>query len=98
MMISTVGVTGSSNEALRTDSRYGSAAAIVTSSLVNVVSTPVSTGRLSSVAATNATSPIIRRKTPCAIRVVGLSGIAGMIGNSSASSPFMFASVVWLRR
>ena len=98
MMISTFGSTLVSSGARRTESRYGSAAAIVTSLASNVVKTPVSTGRESSVAATNATSLIIRRSTPWAIRVVGLSGIAGMIGNSSASRPFMLASVVALLR
>ena len=92
MITSIEGSTRSSRRACRTESRYGSAAAIVTRSPANVVSTPVSTGRLSSVAATKATSPIMRRSVPCDMRVVGLSGICGMIGNSSASRPLMFAS------
>jgi len=98
MMISTFGSTFISRGARRTESRYGSAAAIVTSVPSKVVRTPVSTGRESSVAATNATSVIMRRSTPWDMRVVGLSGIAGMIGNSSASSPLRFASVVALFR
>jgi len=92
MITSIGGSTRSSNCASRTDRRYGSAAAIVTLSPAKVVSTPVSTGRLSSVAATNATSLTMRRSVACDIRVVGFSGICGMIGNSSASIPLMFAS------
>ena len=46
----------------------------------------------SSVVATKATSPIMRRSVDFVTRVVGFSGATGMIGKSSASIPLKFAS------
>ena len=84
--------TGSPTSTVRTASRNPSAAAIVSSSFSIVTSTPESTGRVSSVAAANATWLMAARSVRAGTWQRGPSPTLGTAGKSSASIPLMFAS------
>ena len=84
--------TGRGSCRLNTASRNPSAAAMISLSSCNFSSTPVSTGRDSSVAAEKATIPTPARRMPGSMVVAIPSSTCGTGGKSRAAAALMFVT------